>query len=110
MLNDLKLTVADQLGSLLAEIKTLEARAEKIKDQIKDAASAGGPRVVEGMLYKATYSESNRATVDYKSIVVVLADLIQQQNPQVDIKSVINNLVAENTKVSAVFAVKVTSR
>lgn len=110
MLNDLKLTVADQLGSLLAEIKTLEARAEVIKDQIKDAASAGGPRVVEGMLYKATYSESNRATVDYKSIVVVLADLIQQQNPQVDIKSVINNLVAENTKVSAVFAVKVTSR
>ena len=110
MLNDLKLTAADQLGSLLAEIKTLEARAEKIKDQIKDAASAGGPRVVEGMLFKATYSESNRQVVDYKSIVTVLADLIQQQNPQVDIKSVINNLVAENTKVSAVFAVKVTSR
>jgi hypothetical protein len=110
MLNDLKLTAADQLGSLLAEIKTLEARAEKIKDQIKDAASAGGPRVVEGVLFKATYSESNRQVVDYKSIVTVLADLIQQQNPQVDIKSVINNLVAENTKVSAVFAVKVTSR
>ena len=110
MLNDLKLTSVDQLGALLAEIKTLEARAEEIKNQIKDAASAGGAKVVEGVLFKATYSESNRATVDYKSIITVLADLIQQQNPQVDIKSVINNLIAENTKVSAVFAVKVTSR
>lgn len=110
MLNDLKLTSVDQLGALLAEIKTLEARAEEIKTKIKESASAGGPRVVEGALFKAIYSESNRATVDYKSIVTVLADLIQQQNPQVDIKSVINNLIAENTKVSAVFAVKVTSR
>jgi predicted trehalose synthase len=110
MLNDLKLTAADQLGSLLAEIKTLEARADAIKTQIKEAASAGGPRVIEGVLFKATYSESNRATVDYKAIVMLLADLILQQNPQVDIKNVISNMVAENTKVSAVFAVKVTSR
>ena len=110
MLNDLKLTTVDQLGSLLAEIKTLEARADKIKTQIKEAASAGGPRVIEGVLFKATYSESNRATVDYKAIVMLLADLIQQQNPQIDVNSVISNLVAENTKISAVFAVKVTSR
>jgi hypothetical protein len=41
---------------------------------------------------------------------MLLADLILQQNPQVDIKNVISNMVAENTKVSAVFAVKVTSR
>lgn len=110
MLNDLKLTSVDQLGSLLAEIKTLEARADEIKTQIKEAASAGGPRVVEGALFKATYSESNRSTVDYKAVVALLADLIQQQNPQIDVNSVISNMVAENTKVSAVFAVKVTSR
>ena len=96
MLNDLKLTAADQLGSLLAEIKTLEARAEKIKDQIKDAASAGGPRVVEGMLFKATYSESNRQVVDYKQLCADLGITADQ--------------IAKYTKVSAVFAVKVTSR
>lgn len=96
MLNDLKLTVADQLGSLLAEIKTLEARAEEIKDQIKDAASAGGPRVVEGMLFKATYSESNRQVVDYKRLCADLGITAEQ--------------IAKYTEVSAVFAVRVTSR
>ena len=96
MLNDLKLTAADQLGSLLAEIKTLEARAEKIKDQIKDAASAGGPRVVEGMLFKATYSESNRQVVDYKRLCADLGITAEQ--------------IAKYTEVSAVFAVRVTSR
>ena len=96
MLNDLKLTSVDQLGSLLAEIKTLEARADAIKTQIKEAASAGGPRVIEGLMFKATYSESNRSTVDYKQLC---ADL---------------NLTAEDLapyqRTSAVFAVKVTSR
>jgi len=96
MLNDLKLTAADQLGSLLAEIKTLEARAEKIKDQIKDAASAGGPRVVEGVLFKATYSESNRQVVDYKRLCADLGITADQ--------------IAKYTEVSAVFAVRVTSR
>lgn len=96
MLNDLKLTAADQLGSLLAEIKTLEARAEKIKDQIKDAASAGGPRVVEGVLFKATYSESNRQVVDYKRLCADLGITAEQ--------------IAKYTEVSAVFAVRVTSR
>ena len=96
MLNDLKLTDADQLGSLLAEIKTLEARAEKIKDQIKDAASAGGPRVVEGVLFKATYSESNRQVVDYKRLCADLGITAEQ--------------IAKYTEVSAVFAVRVTSR
>lgn len=96
MLNDLKLTAADQLGSLLAEIKTLEARAEEIKDQIKDAASAGGPRVVEGVLFKATYSESNRQVVDYKRLCADLGITAEQ--------------IAKYTEVSAVFAVRVTSR
>jgi hypothetical protein len=92
MLNDLKLTSVDQLGALLAEIKTLEARAEEIKNQIKDAASAGGAKVVEGVLY----SESNRQVVDYKQLCADLGITAAQ--------------VAQYTKVSAVFTVKVTPR
>ena len=96
MLNDLKLTSVDQLGALLAEIKTLEARAEEIKNQIKDAASAGGAKVVEGVLFKATYSESNRQVVDYKQLCADLGITAAQ--------------VGQYTKTAAVFTVKVTSR
>jgi hypothetical protein len=86
----------DTLGELLAQIAELTKQADLIKDGIKDAASAGGAKVVEGNLFKATYIESNRSSVDYKAL---LAEL-----------NVPADVVAKHTKVAAVFSVKVTSR
>ena len=54
-LNDIGLTSVDTLGQLLAQIAELTKQAEVIKDSIKDSASLGGAKVVEGNLFKATY-------------------------------------------------------
>lgn len=94
--NDIALTQVDELGLLLAQIADLTAKADAIKDSIKDAASAGGPTIVEGNLFKATYIESNRSVVDYKKL---LADL-----------GITADQVATYTKTTAVFSVKTTSR
>ena len=96
MNNDLKLNDVDTLGALLAQIKDLTDRADAIKDAIKDSASAGGAKVVEGALFKATYSETNRSSVDYKALLAELGATAQQ--------------IANHTKTTAVFTVKVTSR
>ena len=96
MNNDLKLNEVDTLGALLAQIKDLTDRADAIKDAIKDAASAGGAKVVEGALFRATYSESNRSVVDHKALYAALGITAEQ--------------VAQYTKTTAVFTVKVTSR
>jgi len=95
MNNDLKLTSVDTLGALLAQIKDLTDQADAIKDAIKDSASAGGAKVVEGALFKATYSETNRSSVDYKALLAELGATAQQ--------------IANHTKTTAVFTVKVTS-
>jgi len=92
--SDLQLNAADELGFLLAQIADLEARATKIKDEMKDAASKGGPKVIEGELYKATYSESNRETFDKAKFIKMFGE----------------DNYKNFTKVSAVFTVKVTSR
>jgi hypothetical protein len=84
----------DTLGALLAQIATLTKQADAIKDSIKDAASLGGDKVVEGDLFKATYIETNRSTVDYKTLCADLGITADQ--------------VAKYTKTSAVFSVKVT--
>jgi hypothetical protein len=96
MNNDLNLNQVDTLGSLLAQIADLTKQAEVIKDSIKDSASLGGAKVVEGAIFKATYMESNRSTVDYKSIM-------KEFNIPVE-------AIAQYTKTTAVFSVKVTSR
>ena len=96
MNNDLKLNDVDTLGALLAQIKDLTDQADAIKDAIKDSASAGGAKVVEGAIFKATYSETNRSSVDYKSLLAELGATAQQ--------------IANHTKTTAVFTVKVTSR
>lgn len=96
MNNDLKLNDVDTLGALLAQIKDLTDQAEAIKDSIKDSASAGGAKVVEGAIFKATYSETNRSSVDYKALLAELGATAQQ--------------IANHTKTTAVFTVKVTSR
>ena len=94
MNNDLNLNSIDTLGSLLAQIKDLTAQADAIKDGIKESASAGGATVVEGVLFKATYSESNKSIFDKEAFIKVHGAAAY----------------ATFTKVSAVFTVKVTSR
>ena len=86
----------DTLGALLAQIAGLTKQADAIKDGIKDSASAGGAKVVEGDLFKATYIETNRSTVDYKTLCADLGITADQ--------------IAKYSKTSAVFSVKVTSK
>jgi hypothetical protein len=86
----------DTLGELLAQIADLTKQADAIKDAFKDNASAGGDKVVEGDLFKATYIEANRSVVDYKALCAALGISAEQ--------------VAQYTKTTAVFSVKVTSR
>jgi hypothetical protein len=94
--NDLTISSVDTLGELLARIAELTAQADAIKDSIKDKASLGGAKVVEGALFKATYIESNRKTTDWKAIA--------------EIYNIPDEVIIDNTKVTAVFSVKVTSR
>jgi hypothetical protein len=96
MNNDINFTSIDTLGTLLAQIADLTKQADAIKDSIKESASAGGAKVVEGAIFKATYIESNRSVVDYKTLCADLGITADQ--------------VAKYTKTSAVFSVKVTSR
>jgi len=93
---DRTFTQVDELGVLLAQIKDLEAQAEAIKDNLKDIASAGGPKVFEGALFKSTYIETSRSTVDWKALAA-------EYNIPAD-------AVARHTKTTAVFSIKTTSR
>jgi hypothetical protein len=86
----------DTLGTLLAQIAALTKQADLIKDAIKDSASMGGDKVVDGDLFRATYSESNRSTVDSKALFAELGATPEQ--------------IARHTKTTAVFSVKVTSK
>ena len=103
----------------------------RIYRSIKDSASAGGAKSIEGALFKATYIESNRSTVDYKSLV---ADATLSKQSVVDyVNQFLANInaspvavaafhkglesckveekeVANFTKTTAVFSVKVTSK
>ena len=96
MNNDLNTNTIDTLGALLAQIADLTKQADAIKDSIKDAASAGGDKVVDGALFRATYIETNRSVVDYKKLCADLGVSAEQ--------------VASYTRTTAVFSVKVTSR
>jgi hypothetical protein len=86
----------DTLGTLLAQISALTKQADAIKDAIKDDASLGGDKVVDGDLFRATYIESNRSVVDNKALLAELGATAEQ--------------IARHTKVTAVFSVKVTSK
>jgi hypothetical protein len=86
----------DTLGALLAQIETLTTRANVIKDAIKNDASLGGDKVVDGELFRATYSESNRSIVNTKKMYADLGITPAQ--------------TAKYTTTTAVYTVKVTSR
>lgn len=92
----LDLTQVDELGVLIAQIAKLTEQAEAIKDNLKDIASAGGPTVFNGALFKATYVEANRSSVDWKALAA-------EYNIPAD-------AVARHTKTTAVFSIKTTSR
>lgn len=86
----------DTLGALLAQIETLTTRANVIKDAIKEDASMGGDKVVDGDLFRATYSESNRSSVNTKKLYAELGITPEQ--------------IARYTTTTAVYTVKVTSK
>ena len=99
--NDIQLTPVDTLGNLLAQIAELTKQADAIKDGIKEAGADGllevdaeGVRFIEGNLFRATYSETNRSTFDSKKFIAEYGA----------------ETYAKFTKSSAVFTVKVTSR
>jgi hypothetical protein len=114
MNNDINFTSVDTLGSLLAQIAELTKQAEAIKDSIKESASAGGAKVVKGAIFKATYIEANRSTIDWLALVSTklgveadwkaVAAKVGYSNEQLP------KAIADNTKTTAVFSVKVTSR
>jgi hypothetical protein len=84
----------DELGSLLAQIADLQKKADAIKNAIKDSASAGGAKSIEGSLFRATYSESNRSVFDKEAFVDAFGVEAYERF----------------TKTTAVFSVKVYSR
>jgi hypothetical protein len=93
---DIQITQVDRLGLLLAQIADLTKEADAIKDQLKEASTAGGPSSYEGNLYRATVVASNRQVVDYKALI---ADI-----------GVTDEQLQMFTKTTAVFAVKTVSR
>lgn len=96
MQNEL-MTEVDVLGALLAQISDLTKQADAIKDSLKDQATVpGGSKVYEGAMFRATVVSSDRKVVDYKKM---LSDL-----------GVSAETIAQYTSVTAVFAVKTTSR
>jgi hypothetical protein len=85
---------ADELGTLLAQIATLTKQADKIKDGMKDVASAGGDKVFEGALFKCTYTETDRTTFDKAAFVEAFGE----------------EMYGKFTKTTPVFSIKTTSR
>lgn len=94
--NEIGFTAVDNLGMLLAQIADLTAKADAIKDSIKDSATLGGPKVYEGAIFKSTFIESNRSVVDYKKLCADTGITAEQ--------------IAAYTKITAVFSVKTTTR
>ena len=113
MKNDLN--TIDTLGALLAQIADLEKQAKAIKDDLKDSAtSPGGSKVFEGDLFKATVVEANRSSVDWLALLATKLD-VKADWETVAAKIGYDNkelpkAMADNTKTTAVFSVKVTSR
>ena len=88
---DIQLNKVDQLGMLLAQIADLEKQAEIIKNELKQTEGH-----VEGNLFKACVTLSQRATVDNKAVFAEA--------------NVPSELIAKHTKTTAVITLKVTSK
>lgn len=94
--NNIPLMHADELGLLLAQIADLTAKADAIKDAMKDVATNGGGSVFEGNLFTAKVIEANRKVTDWKAIA-------KQFN-------IPEQAIIDHTSVTAVFSVKTTAR
>ena len=92
----------DQLGALLAQIAKLEKQVNAIKDAIKDSASLGGAKIVDGDLFRAVYVESNRSTVDYSKLYTEYAKVCELANIQA-------KQLDAFQRTAAIFSVRVTS-
>jgi hypothetical protein len=109
MNNDLAFNDVDTLGNLLAQIAELTKQADKIKDEIKD-----GGKTVEGVLFKATYVEANRSSTDWLALVATKLG-VEADWKKVAVKigyeeQDVPKAIADNTKTTAVYSVKVTAR
>ena len=104
MLMQTKTASVDLLGTLQAQIAELETQAEAIKNALKDECSLqevdgkGNQRLdVEGAMFKAVCTSTQRSTVDTKSLYEAFGitedDLAKYKKPAV-----------------AVYTVKVTAR
>ena len=89
---DIQLTKVDELGNLLAQIAELEAKAEAIKNEIKNS----GEGHYEGNLFKACVTLSQRKVVDNKAVFA------EANVPQ--------SIIDSNTKTTAIITLKVTAR
>ena len=88
---DIQLSKVDQLGVLLSQIAYLEKQAEAIKNELKQNEGH-----IEGNLFKACVTLSQRATVDNKAVFAEA--------------NVPAELIAKHTKTTAVITLKVTSK
>mgnify|MGYP003705220767 CR=1 FL=1 len=88
---DIQLSKVDQLGMLLAQIADLEKQAESIKNELKQQEGH-----IEGNLFKACVTLSQRTTVDNKAVFAEA--------------NVPAELIAKHSKTTAVITLKVTSK
>jgi len=88
---DIQLSKVDQLGMLLSQIADLEKQTEAIKNELKQNEGH-----IEGNLFKACVTLSQRATVDNKAVFAEA--------------NVPAELIAKHTKTTAVITLKVTSK
>ena len=97
MNNDIDFNTVDELGMLQAQIADLTAKADAIKDAMKDIATRpGAGNKFDGAIFRATVVESNRNTVNYKKLIEDLG--------------IDPTILADYTTTTAVFSVKVTGR
>jgi hypothetical protein len=82
----------DELGYLMAQIANLEAKAELIKNEIKNQ----GEGYYEGSLFKACVTLSQRNIVDNKAVFKAY--------------SIPAEFLAQHTKSTAVITLKLTGR
>lgn len=86
------MTTVDQLGTLQAEIATLQAQEKSLKDELK----AEGVGTIEGDIFDATVFDSERKTTAWKKIATKLGATAQ--------------MITGNTTVNITTSVKVTPR
>jgi hypothetical protein len=88
---DIAVTKVDELGILMAKIAELEAQADAIKAELKQTEGK-----IEGNLYKACVTLSQRNVIDNKAVFA-----------EANIPA---ELIAKHTKTTAVITLKVTAR